>query len=197
MNERDLEKLVKKMADQHNIPPAVPREKMWRNIQAHQIRSSKTNRSGYWQATLAVAAILIIGIGIGRWIQPIPNAGTLDQTDLTPVTSPDLYQQPVLALFDRAEIRLTEFRIDERPAQDLDPAGNWATEMLLQTRILQGSAAGQSPELGPMLMDLELVLAQIVGINPVNPDRDVAWIRSGLNHRETLDNLRAAQDRPL
>ncbi len=103
---------------------------------------------------------------------------------------PDIYQHSTQTLFDQADVLLTEFRLGDCSTQELDSTSRWASGMLVQTRLLQGTPVGQNPQIGPLLLDLELVLAQIVGINPENCDQDVAWIRSGLNQRETLNRLR-------
>jgi len=41
-----------------------------------------------------------------------------------------------------------------------------------------------------LLDELELVLAQIVGLSRDNCARDMAWIRQGLQERSTIDRLR-------
>ena len=46
--------------------------------------------------------------------------------------------------------------------------------------------------------ELELVLAQIVGLSRDNCARDMAWIRDGLRDRATIDRLRTVSaGRPL
>ena len=67
---------------------------------------------------------------------------------------------------------------------------NWAGGMLLQTRLLMGTSIAQDPEMGALLLDLELVLAQIVGISKENCARDVAWIRDAMAENSTINRLR-------
>ena len=66
----------------------------------------------------------------------------------------------------------------------------WAGGMLVQTRLLMGTPVADDPAVLELLEDLELVLAQIVGISRDNCARDMAWIRSGLENRSTIDRLR-------
>jgi len=194
MTERDFEKLVERMADVHNDPPPTPRERMWRQVEARRTRTSPKRRipRTFW----AVAAVLLLGIGLGRWSSPPRDAGPVAvAVPRTPEALPELYQQSTLALFNKADALLTDFRLSGCDAGEMDPTHEWATRMLRQARLLQGTPVGQNAELEGLLMDLELVLAQIVAINPENCDRDVAWIRSGLTQRATLDRLRAVTDR--
>jgi len=65
---------------------------------------------------------------------------------------------------------------------------------LLQTRLLLDAPATRDIELIGLLEDLELVLAQIVGLSRDNCARDVAWIKQGLQERSTLDRLRMMSD---
>jgi hypothetical protein len=70
---------------------------------------------------------------------------------------------------------------------------SWAGGMLLQTRLLMETPVGRDPETRALLMDLELVLAQIAGISQNNCARDVAWIRDAMTEQATIDRLRLAR----
>ena len=196
MNDRDFDKLVGRMADEHHNPPPTPRERMWRQVQAGRAQPVGRSRHRFMRTAWAAAAVLVIGIGIGRWSSPPTETGPVAVNNpVREAQLPDLYQQTTLALFNRADAMLTDFRVAGCTAGNLEPTGRWASEMLVQARLLQGTPVGEDPELEALLMDLELVLAQIVGISPDHCDRDVAWIRSGLNERSTLNRLRAVTDR--
>ncbi len=65
MNDREFEDLVSHLAEENHDPAPVPRERMWRQIQAQRTEPKPARRSHYWQMSLAVAALLVIGIGIG------------------------------------------------------------------------------------------------------------------------------------
>lgn len=195
MDDRDFENLVEQMADAHNPPPPTPRERMWRRVEARRVPSAR-RRPRVNRMVWAAAAVLLLGVGIGRWSRPPESAGPV--AVVQPAAKPgypDLYQQTTLTLFNKADALLTDFRLGGCEAAELDPTTKWATGMLTQARLLQGTPAGDDPELAGLLQDLELVLVQIVAINPDNCDSDVAWIRSGLNERATLDRLRAVTDR--
>jgi len=62
--------------------------------------------------------------------------------------------------------------------------------MLVQSRVLMGSPVAVDSAVQVLLEGLELVLAQIVGLSRDHCARDMAWIRSGLENRATIDRLR-------
>jgi hypothetical protein len=195
MNERKFEKLVEGLAEENHNPSSAARHRMWQQVQGQQSLNPAKSRFRYLKVAAAMAAVLVVGIGIGRWSNPVVQQGPVADLKTEAAARPDVYQQSTLALFNRADALLTEFRLGDCSTAKWDPTSQWAAGMLMQTRLLQGTSAGQNPELGPLLMDLELVLAQIVGINPEHCDQDLAWIRSGLNKRSTLDRLRVAINR--
>ena len=66
--------------------------------------------------------------------------------------------------FDRTESLLTMVRTDARAGR-IDPAtADWASGLLTQTRLLLDASDGRQQEMGDLLLDLELVLIQIVGV---------------------------------
>lgn len=80
----------------------------------------------------------------------------------------------------RADALLTKIaqtRESGRPAPEIQ---SWAESLLLETRLLLDSPAAQDPSLSPLLLDLELTLAQI------SQDPDVAYADS-----ETEESNRA------
>ncbi len=199
MNEKEFEQLLDEARQTHNVPPEVPAERMWKAVQAGRSQPILKPRFPLWRAALATAAVLVIGIGIGRWALPEPVNPVVAElaapAETTPVHVSEMYAVTTLALFDRADALLTDFRMEGCSAQQMESTSRWAGNMLIQTRVLQNSPASENVELAGLLTDLELVLAQIITINPDRCDRDVAWIRSGLTQRATVDRLRAASTR--
>ncbi len=194
MNERDFQKLI----DNHNPPPETPRDRMWQEIRSHRQTPRTRLRLRIWPMAAALAAMLVIGFGIGRWALPrsvIPQQ-VISPPEVVYDTQTIQLQPLTVKLLDRADALLTEFRLEDVSPDQLDNTTRWAGQMLTQTRLLQGSPQAGNPELASLLADLELVLAQIVTIDPNHYDRDVAWIRSGLNQRATVSRLRSTSGRP-
>ncbi len=196
MNDREFNELVARAAEEHQATTPIPRERMWQKVQTSRRQISGRPWSRYLQASMAVAAVLIIGIGIGRWSNPVLDNGPVAlATSEMDASVPDLYLISTLTLFNSADALLTDFQLGGFESENREPTGRWAADMLRQTRLLQGTPAGDDPELEGLLTDLELVLAQIISIGSNNSDQDVAWIRSGLHEKSTIDRLRAVTDR--
>ena len=196
MNEKEFNDLVAQLADEHHSETVVPRDRMWANIQDRRAKPSRNSRIRGWQVPLALAAILVVGIGIGRWSKPIPEAGPVAvEVEAESSPMPGIYRHSAMSLFDAAEVRLTDFRMGGKEAEVDRLTTDWAAKMLIQTRLLQRTPVGEDLEMESLLMDLELVLAQIVGISADSLEQDVAWVLAGLKDKSTLVRLRAISDR--
>ena len=81
---------------------------------------------------------------------------------------------------------------------DLSEVPDWAGGMLVQTRLLMDTPAADDLEMKNLLEELELVLAQIVGLSKDNCAGDMAWIRTGpqrtSHHRPPADRFRGCRD---
>ncbi len=80
MNDHELDDQMRRLAQGYNAPPATPREEMWARIaEARDARPAVVTgaaRRGYWLRTGAgIAAVLAVGIGIGRMSQRAPIPG--------------------------------------------------------------------------------------------------------------------------
>lgn len=203
MDDREFESLVDEMKDRHNRPGEVPRDRMWERIHASRQdrRPARGKIAGaisprVWRLAAAAAAVLVLGIAIGRMVprDSGPVGPLVENTVPVPQDKPAgdlLYRKAAADLFGRADILLTGFNITSCADQDLETVPNWAGGMLLQTRLLMGSPVAQDQEMRALLLDLELVLAQIVGINKDNCARDMAWIRDAMDEKSTINRLRS------
>jgi hypothetical protein len=216
----DSDKDREEMARLHNDPPEVPRDRMWERIDAARtarrgvVAPDFTARRGpgfrVLRMTAAVAAVLLIGVFIGRLTEnpdpaPLPSTGPVaenlaDTSAGTPAPriQDDVYAMAARDLFGRADFLLTDFKVRSCGAEGLSEVPDWAGGMLVQTRLLMGTSAADDLEMKTLLEELEMVLAQIVGLSRDNCARDMAWIRDGLRERATIDRLRTVSaDRPL
>jgi hypothetical protein len=148
----------------------------------------------------AAAAVLIIGIALGRAtapggpsaaVQPVVEEGT---GGVRP--TPAALDFAALEHLGRSESLLTMVRADARSGR-LDPAvAPWARSLLSQTRLLLDANGGADATLDELLGELELVLIQIVGVAEAG---DEARMRTeldltvgGMDEREVLARIRAA-----
>ncbi len=181
-------------------PPPAPREEIWARVQQARRHSGTAAQREWWKrpsvwVPIAIAATLIVGIGLGRLWIPIGTAvkGNVAATPDSSVTGnkEDLFARYAAEqTLGQAEVLLTQFRADAAggTAAATSPAN--ARKLLLATRLLLDSPSLTEPRLRGLLEDLELVLAQIAAGSAQKEDRDV--ITDGLERRDVLPRLRAA-----
>jgi hypothetical protein len=214
MSDRDFDELVEAMREKHNAPPPTPRDRMWERIEA--ARRARRNvvhlpdraprRRPVWRIGLSAAAVLLLGIAIGRMTLP-PGAPpeVADAGSTSPATAPAaaagraprdettaLVRHAAVDLFDRADVLLTGLKVAACGDRELAPVPAWAGGMLSQTRLLLDSPLADDPEMKNLLLDLELVLARIAGLSREDCARDVDRIRRDIADNATLDRLRLA-----
>jgi len=125
------------------------------------------------QAGAAAAAVLAVGIGIGRMTKTPERLPTTHVEAPAPGTSMngDAYRVAVAQHLSRTETLLASFRADAAGGRVDASAVEWAGQMLSTTRLLLDSPAADDPRLRTLLEDLELVLAQIAAL-PRRTDTD-------------------------
>ena len=192
MNPHDeIPEILARLRDTYNVPPRTPSEEMWASIAPRLKRSGvegadadadvvilaearkrragarsgplPTHRVAGW--AVAAAAALILGIGIGRLTAPdVPGpAGpaSIASAVESPVSSTRLAAHAHLG---EMESLLTMVRADARDGR-VDPAtAQWASGLLTQTRLLLDAQDDGSPAVNDLLLDLELLLVQIIGV---------------------------------
>ena len=141
----------------------------------------------------AAAAMLALGIGIGRFTAPGPERLPTEVVNApargTPLTA-DPYRLMVAQHLVRSEALLTEFRADaKRGSNDADVA-RWADELLTRTRLLMDSPAADDPKLRALLNDLELVLVQIASLPRAEDETEVDLAERAIDRSRVLPRMR-------
>ncbi|OLC02824.1 MAG: hypothetical protein AUH45_07500 [Gemmatimonadetes bacterium 13_1_40CM_69_22] len=196
MTEDRFEQLLRDAAQDYHRPPETPREELWRRIMA--VREARRRRRVLVAAPwvrwgIGIAAVLALGIGIGRWTArptglgpaPIATAGASDQGALA-------YRVAAAQYLTRAEALLTGFRTETRVGQRDVQFAAQARDLLATTRLMLDSPAATDARLKGLLEDLELVLAQIAQLPPGGDTEDVQLINQGLEQHSVLLRLRTA-----
>jgi hypothetical protein len=217
-DETPLDQRLKALAQDYNAPPALDREAMWRAIEARQLaagdrqqavagrpqavsgrrrargsrRPIMSSRAAAWIS--GIAALLIIGIGIGRITAPEPaRVASVDApvTAKAPSTALEIAAAQHLS---QSEAYLTLFRASVR-SNDVDSLPVAAARQLLATNRLLLDSPVADARLRPLLLDLELVLAEITQLGNTKRPDDVKLITDGLDQGDVMMRLRVAPGR--
>jgi hypothetical protein len=195
MIEDRFEEFVRRAAQDYHRPPETPREAMWARIVAERQKRRQwreRRQPGVWARWgLAAAAVLALGIVIGRSTVPVrqaraPVAGASSVGNIIPTA----FEVAATDHLRQVETFLTVFRSEAQGPID-HPTG-MARELLQNTRLLMDSPAGKDPRLAALLEDIEIVLAQIATFSGNHDRTDLQLIDQGIEQRGLLMKLRAA-----
>jgi len=199
-------------AREYNVPPETPREAMWERIQAERaerIAAEKAELPTGSKAVLlfrpfrhlrpvrlaaGIAAILALGIGLGRLSAPKPGpaAPVLATSEGQPRSSDAAYRIATTEHLGQSEAFLTLFRASVRGGGNEHLASATARQLLATNRLLLDSPAASDARTRLLLQDLELVLAEIAQLSPRPSAPDLDLITEGLERGGVMSRLRTA-----
>jgi hypothetical protein len=196
-----LDDQLRDAAKDYNDPPETPRDLMWANIVAARqeteqpvipVRPLRRLRPLRWAA--GIAAILALGIGLGRLSTPkrapAPAPAVVASEGLRAGGS--AYQVATAEHLSQSEAFLTLFRTSVRKGGNEQLASATARQLLATNRLLLDSPAGADGRTRLLLQDLELVLAEIAQLSPEPRSRDLDLITEGLDRGGVMSRLRTA-----
>jgi hypothetical protein len=187
-----FEERLREAARDYNTPPPTPRDEMWAEIAARR-DALRTHTVRPWlRWGMGIAAVLVLGIAIGRFTAGDRATRLADDTPPPPLPSSsgngsDAYQVIAAQYLSRTDAFLTGFRADARRGTLDSSFTSSARDLLTSTRLILDSPAGRDARLRSLLEDLELVLAQIAQYE----HGDAQLIDQGLEQRGVLLRLRA------
>ena len=170
----------------------VPREMMWARIRAARRRPAAGTQMASWldgtaRRSLAAAALLIVGIAIGRYSQPDGHGGSssaladgsavADGQSVRGNMAVDVDDPLSVAMrehLSRSVSLLTMVRNENPRAVSDSTLGPAARDLLITTRLLLDEPRLQDATTRPVLQDLELVLLQIIQARPAAPETQAA-----------------------
>ncbi len=195
MTEDRWERWLRDAAQDYHRPPETPREELWRRIAAARAaRRSAVALRPWLRWGVGIAAVLALGIGIGRWTARAPLPPSLAAgsrgAPSDPATLP--YRLVAAQYLTRTEALLTSFRSEARAGQPDARFAAQARDLLATTRLMLDSPAARDARLKSLLDDLEVVLAQIAQFSVTGTPDDVQLINQGLEQRSVLLRLRTA-----
>jgi hypothetical protein len=170
---------------------------MWRAIEAERrvdrARRPATRRWIPW--TMAAAALLALGVGIGRLSAPDAGPGpsapaSVAGTTAAPRVNETAYRLATVEHLGQSEAFLTLFRASVRTGAQERLASATARQLLTANRLLLDSPAAEDRKTRVLLEDLELVLAEIAQLSPGASAGDRELIREGMERGGVLPRLR-------
>jgi hypothetical protein len=194
-----LDEQLQDLAAEYNQPPETPREERWTAIQRNRA-AGRMRKPFRWKplvwSGLAAAALLVLGIFIGSGMGG-DNSQDIAGDIIEPIidtTGPDrAFKIAAVQYLGETEEFLTVFRADVRQGVVDRNAPARARQLLSSNRLLMDSPAAQDPEIGRLLEDLELVLAEIARVSGTEPSQEEAgFIDDGIEEGGLLDRLRTA-----
>lgn len=192
-----FEDWLRETARDYNQPPETPREEMWARVKAERpekpfrlLRSLRHLRPLALAA--GVAALLALGIGLGRWTVRTPNppSAPTSVAALPAERGSAAYQLATTEHLGQAEAFLTLFRASIRGQGNERLASATARQLLATNRLLLDSPAAKDARMRLLLQDLELVLAEIAQLSPQPRAADLDLIAEGLEEGGMLSRLR-------
>jgi hypothetical protein len=211
MNDDRFNELLRDAAQTYRTPPATDFDGMWSEIEARISLEAgpasvqpiavarPSRRAPVW---MAIAATLVIGIGVGR----ISATMGTHSAPVTVAQAPRL-SAPVAhadsAVFNSYEVETSKYLgqtaalLIALPSEVKSGRANEAFigragDLLTTTRLLIDSPAASDPQMRNLLEDLEQVLAQVVRLQNTNSRTELDLINRALEQRDVLPRLRTA-----
>ncbi len=174
----------------YHAPRTPPRDEMWKRIETARRGKRVIVLRPWLRWAVAAAAVLVLGIGIGRW-STNQKSGPRVANEIDSLASV-AYQVAATQYLSRTEAFLTSFRADANRSANTARLARQARDLLTTTQLMLDSPAGDNPRLRSLLEDLELVLMQISLLNPLQDGHDRDLITQGMNQSNVLPKLRSA-----
>ncbi|MEK7402174.1 MAG: hypothetical protein AABZ80_07390 [Gemmatimonadota bacterium] len=211
----ELAPAVRDAVRDYNTPPEMKPadlDAMWTAIEARSFRSDIGGRvtdrdsavrdlTRRWFAPrtmLQIAATLVIGVAIGRYAIPAPNALPATSVSrrmmLDTLALPEPYYSTTTRYFGQAAALLVALPAEARAGRADSRLTGRAHDLLLTTRLLLDSPAADDARIRGLLEDLELVFAQVARLQSGAPqgNSELELIRQAMDQRDVLPRLRSA-----
>ena len=201
-----FEEFLRRETRDYHAPGPPPAEAMWARIEsevADAIRTPQVRRlpvRRVWLVAAAgVAAALVFGVAIGRWSavsgpsSPARVAVTADNGSGVDSARRDVHvRASTLDHLAQTEMFLTAVRADltaGRISRDGDVASR-SRELLARTRLLLDAADNRPPAVEQLLLDLELLLAEIAAMPSSGARADRRLLEESMRRGDILPRIR-------
>jgi hypothetical protein len=211
MTDDRFDELMRDAAQTYHRPPDVPLDEMWDIVErtawnaASATAAARTSRWSLRSPGWAIAATLIVGIGLGRASMifnrtspTLPTAQAPSPVNTvasvrTDSSTAEPYEAETSKYLGQTAALLIALPSEVRGGRADDQFVARAGELLTRTRLLLDSPAAADPSMRSLLDDLELVLAQVVRLQNNHTSRtELDLINRALEQRDVIPRLRTA-----
>jgi len=190
VNGERKETLISETLLEYNAPPATPRDEIWAAMQKRRkVVQPPQRRTPLTRWPAVAAAILLLGIGIGRISDRSVVDGSATRSVRVSTAGSRMFNMAAIPVLGHAEILLTRFRSESETPSRKNELKSQADELLGETRLLIDSPVADDPVMRKLLLDLELVLARITRYT-AGDEGEAEWLRRDLENRTLLPRLR-------
>jgi hypothetical protein len=216
MTDDRFDELMRDAAHTYRRPPAPDLDGMWKAIERESFGTVAGGGSGRERPRprglalvanrwTAIAATLVLGIGLGRASASLgrttaaPQAATpMTVASATPAARTDSstlarpYEVETSRYLGQTAALLIALPSEARAGRADEQLASRASDLLGRTRLLLDSPAANDPAMRNLLEDLELVLAQVARLQNGHSRTDLDLINRALEQRDVLPRLRNA-----
>jgi hypothetical protein len=202
MTDEKFEEFLQQAAQDYNPPPETPRAEMWARID--EVRAKRRGerdlerKARSWVLWAAgIAAVLLLGIGIGRMTVPAgpsgePGPSLASEPDETSDESASAFHVAAAEYFEATDAFLSLFQTEARAGRADAQVAAWAGDLLTTARLMLDSPVARDPNFRELLEDLELALVQISQYTWYQSTEELELIEQGLDERNVQLRLQAA-----
>ncbi len=201
MTEDQFDHLMNDAAAHYNVPPNnPPLNEMWAAIETEtfgrRIERAPTRRSLLANPWLRMAAVLVLGVAIGRVSMRLsqkPAPAAVAVADAKPAASdPESYDLTTERYLGQTVTLLVGLPGQLQNGKTDSAFIARAGESLSTLRLLMDSPAANNPRMRALFEDLELVLVQVVQMPKTGSATDARLIRQAMQERDVMPRLRDA-----
>lgn len=203
MQQEQFDRWLMEAGRTYNDPPDTNLDSLWNELEQRRERESTTPAITVvpprrWHANpwLRAAAILVVGVGIGR-VSASPDVTALVPRAESVAAPTSLHENPLDApdaekYLGQTVALLASLQSEARTTVSDTLMVARASRLLSTTRFLLDSPSAADAGVRTLLEDLELVLVQIVQIPSSKSASDVELIHQAMQQRDVMPRLRSA-----
>lgn len=200
MTDDRLDERLDREARAYHEPPETPREEIWARIQAARqagprqapqgkVVAFPAERTRPWlRSGLALAAVLLLGLAIGRWTPRVPDATPDETTTASAERSSAVIRFAAVEHLSQVDALLTDYAT----GQTNETFRATTRALLSRTRLLLDSKRLTDPSIRKLLEDLEVLLMQVAQLPGTGPAEERALIDENLAEQAIRPRLRNA-----